>query len=194
MDRRRVLAAVGGALSLPLAGCVVGGEPLAGTTALTGPDRTRDGAETHLAFSRDGRTVATISLLGRGFDSEDGEGRFRLAVSHDGDLRAERLRYRLRAPAGDLETAVDLYLKRPVGDAWPPVTFRQTDGPAETTVEVEDLGRQGIGTVTLDFLADTAAEVAGFDLAVDALATFSGFGVGRFRATGSVEHRFEGNA
>jgi hypothetical protein len=135
-----------------------------------------------------------MSFLGRGFDREDGEGRFRLSVSHDGDLRAERLRYRLRVPAGDLETAVDLYLQRPSGDPWPPITFRRDDGPSGTLVSVDDLGRQGIGTVTLDFLADTAAEVEGFDLTVEALATFSGFGVGQFSATGAFEHRFERNA
>lgn len=194
MDRRRALVTVGSALSLPLAGCVVEGEPVAGTTALSGPTRTTDGPETHLEFSRDGGTVATMSLLGRGFDSEDGAGRFRLSVSHDSDLRAERLRYRLRAPAGGLETAVDLYLQRPSGDTWPPITFRQEDGPSRTLVEIEDLGRQGIGTVSLDFLGDTAAEVDGFDLTVDALATFSGFGVGQFSASGVFEHRFGQNA
>ncbi|RXK51228.1 hypothetical protein [Halorientalis pallida] len=194
MDRRRVLVTLGSALSLPLAGCVVGGEPVAGTTALSGPTRSSDGAETHLEYARGGETVATMSLLGRGFVPEDGEGRFRLSVSHDSDLRAERLRYRLRAPAGDLETAVELYLQRPSGDSWPPITFSRADDPSRTLVAVDDLGRQGIGTVTLDFLADTAAEVAGFDLTVDALATFSGFGVGQFTATGTFEHRFEQNA
>jgi hypothetical protein len=193
MDRRRALVTIGSALSLPLAGCVVGGEPVVGSTALSGPRRRSDGAETHLVFSRESETVATISFLGRGFDREDGVARFRLSVSHDADLRAERLRYRIRAPAGDLATAVDLHLQRPAGTPWPPITFRRDDGQSRTLVEVEDLGRQGVGTVTLDFLAETAAEVDGFDLAVDALVTFSGFGVGQFRATGSFDHRFGRN-
>ncbi len=193
MDRRRALATVGSALSLPLAGCVVGSEPVVGSTALSGPTHRSDGAETHLAFARGGETVATISFLGRGFDTEDGVARFRLSVSHDADLRAERLRYRLRAPADELGAAVDLYLQRPAGTPWPPITFRRDDEQLRTLVEVADLGRQGVGTVTLDFLAETAAEVDGFDLAVDALVTFSGFGVGQFRATGSFDHRFERN-
>jgi hypothetical protein len=188
MDRRRALATVGSGLSLPLAGCVVGGEPVVGTTALSGPTRCSDGAKTHSGFSREGATVARISLLKRRFDPGpgDGAGRFRLSVSHGAELRTERLRYRLRAPAGDLRAAG--------GDAL--VAHHVPAGRRAATDARRSHGPRTAGgrKVTLDFLTDTAAEADGFGLAVDAMATFSGPGVRQFRATGSLDRRLERNA
>ena len=49
--------------------------------------------------------------------------------------------------------SADIYLKTPDGYPWNPIKLqRSKDDPASVTLEVPDMGFQGEGTVTLDFI------------------------------------------
>lgn len=56
---------------------------------------------------------------------------------------------------------IQIYLEAPRG-SWPPIHFRQSSDGKGTVLEVDDLGFQGTGTVTLQFLLRPFSEQHSF--------------------------------
>lgn len=164
VNRRTFLAAAGTGAVATLSGC------LAGLTRSVAPAETEEEPrETHLLFRARDDHLATVSFLDR-WDLENRRWPYpiRLHVWHAEGTHLESLRYVLR-PRGT-RSPVEVYLRRPGGYPWEPITFRRgEDDPNATVIDVPDLGFQGRGSVTLDLLIESPEdEPFGLEVAVEA--------------------------
>jgi hypothetical protein len=106
--------------------------------------------EIHAIFYDSGSVrVATASLINRGYDGNIAS--FRFVLWHRENSKVEHLKITISPNVG-----ADIYLKTPDGYPWNPIRLqRSKDDPASVTLEVPDMGFQGEGTITLDFIVVT---------------------------------------
>lgn len=183
MRRRRYLRGAAAGVALGLAGCTGSLE-----RTLYPYDVEEDPEERHLIYRAGGEEVATVSLIGHGdLEWSTGVAPIRLHVWHVEGSTLERVRYVLRAP--DRTITPDVYLKRPGGYPWGPISFVRGEAPGTTELRVPDLGEQGRGSVTLDLLV-TRYDEDPFTLEVDVDAGLDGPSFARdYRLRGTIEHR-----
>ncbi|USH00898.1 hypothetical protein K1720_05055 [Thermococcus argininiproducens] len=91
--------------------------------------------------------IATVSLMDRGYYSENVMF-FRFHVWHREGGRLRSLKVTISP-----NVSAEVYLKTPDGYPWNPLKLqRSKDNPNSVTLEIPDLGFQGEGSVTLDFV------------------------------------------
>lgn len=94
----------------------------------------------------DGDTVARATI--ETVPLQENLSRLRVNVTQEGDTVLDSLR--LQFETG--QDASNLAFQTPGGSPWPSVEYQATDEPQGAEFEVSDLGDQGDGSVTLDFL------------------------------------------
>lgn len=155
VSRRQLLGTCAVGLGSALAGC--SGPLHLGVTGLGEPSRTTEDRETNLAFRRDGEEYLTLSVLQRSSpQSSRTQLRFRLSTSHRDGTRLGSMRYHLYLADRDQDFS-EFYLQTPGGRPWPEMTFERDKDGRGVHVNVPDLGFQGTGTVSLDFILEPDA-------------------------------------
>jgi hypothetical protein len=175
-----------------VAGCA--GPAHLGVTEMDAPDRSDEDGETHLTFERDGEEYLTLTAgYSEGYRESVNQYPFRLSTSHREGTRLDSLSYRLYR-ANRAQQFSEFYLRTHGGTPWPELTLQRDRDGQGVRLAVPDLGFQGTGTVSLDFIVQpdqpsTASDP--FVLGLDAtfrLSDTSPFGRDyRARATEDVE-------
>lgn len=104
----------------------------------------------NMQFANDGERVTLASeVMVTEFDS----GRYHVSVrsSHTDGAETHLDGLRLRLDPGQ-QAMPEVALQTPGGNPWNPIRFSRTDDGQAVSLEAPDLGVQGRGTVTLDFL------------------------------------------
>ncbi|WP_129114520.1 hypothetical protein [Halegenticoccus tardaugens] len=153
MRRRQFLPAV--ALgTAALSGCGRFAATASDPLTLSSAETEVEDDETHLSFRRDGDRLLVASIR----HDVDDDGRFhpfRVSAWHAEGTTLDRVRYRFATLPGDPDHASEVYLNAPGGREFPEMRFR-TDRSGRTIVEVDDLGSQGRGTLTTEFVLQTS--------------------------------------
>jgi hypothetical protein len=193
MDRRRFLAGTGATVaSVALAGCSALGSP----TSLPAPEETvEDDGETHLRFSESGERIATLSVMPRGARTDGSVVPATTSLAHRDGTKVTSLTLELRSPPSGGGVPADVAVTIPQWKPAPSVELSSavSDG---AVVDIQDMGGQGEGTVTLDFFVQPTGELP-VELLVDVTFTLrEGKGVlgGRFEGDGRTEVTLSGDS
>ena len=111
-------------------------------------EEVREPDEVHsLFYNSKGERVATLSLMERGYYSEDVIS-FRVHVWHREGWKTRSLKLVITP-----NVSAEVYLKTPDGYPWNPLKLqRSKDDPNSVVLEIPDLGFQGVGSTRLDFI------------------------------------------
>ncbi len=102
--------------------------------------------EMHVIFyDSSGERVATATLMNRGLHGECMS--FRFSLWHEEGTKIKSLKLKLTPSATS-----EIYLKTPDGYPWNPIKLQHSEDAHSIIFEVPDLGFQGKGTITLDFM------------------------------------------
>lgn len=184
--RRRLLGATGAAAATTLTGCSV----LPART-LDDPEREVESRSAVLDYHDDGERIAEVAVIDKWGNADRWRYPLRTLIWHAEDTTLERLEYTFR-PVGT-GRAPEFYLQRPGGHPWEPIRFSRTEGGNGAVLSIPDLGIQGRGSVTLEFIVRVHDEEP-LDLRVDVDAALSSDGLlGRdYRIEGSIERTLPG--
>lgn len=169
ISRRTALRAGVLGVGTTLAGC--SGPAHLGTSELTDLDRDDEDRETHFTFRRGGEDQLTLSVLyHQGYRPSVNQLPLRLSTWHRDGTRLNSLRYHLFR-ADRAQEFSEFYLRTPGGVPFPELTLKRDRNGQGVHLDIPDLGFQGRGTVTLDFIIEPARQndASGpFRLGVDA--------------------------
>lgn len=158
MDRRTFLSAAGGTGLLSLAGCTA----IASQSTLDNPtvERENDG-ETHLVYKTDQEELATVTIQpGRERYTGSGDGSLPVDVSlwHRDETKIESLRLKLRAPPSGAGVPAQIALTAPAWNPHPSIQFYTDRDDGGMILEIDEMGEQGDGTITFEFILTALAE------------------------------------
>lgn len=169
MNRRRFLAGLGGIGLVGTAGYVA----IVGSRTLSNPaeEREADG-ETHLRFQADDEWVATLTVspgTRRYSGASGGEVPVDVSIAHrEGTtITSLALGLRTRSHDGSGYSPVEVALATPWGTPHPALQLYTDPRGGGTILEVEEMGGQGRGTTTFEFLL-TGVDASTSDLGVNA--------------------------
>lgn len=178
MNRRDVLAAVGGVGVVATAGCSG-----VGSTTITNPEgeQTEDG-DVNLNFrTESGDKVATVTVMpGRQrYSGPRGiEIPVKIAITHGNATRIESVRLDLRAPPTSTGAGVpaEVAFTTPFAKPHPSIELYTDPDDVSTVLNIPDTGGQGDGNMIFDFLL-TGVRDSTTELSVDAAVELSEGGV-----------------
>ncbi len=106
----------------------------------------KNGKNQNLFFYEDGRLIATLSVEVQGR-------KLRFCLSHDENTFVKTLKLKITP-----DNTSEIYLLTPYGD-WNTFEFHQSKDGLSSVFYARDLGLQGRGTVTLEFLISRNASI-----------------------------------
>lgn len=151
MDRRRFLAAAAAAGALPLAGCA------ARETTLVDPELRREDDEVHLIYRDGDDRVAEVSYMQRQRVGSPPPYGLWFHVGHGEATTVDALGVELDTAPG-ARPKPHVYLRTPQGDPYPDIHYHTDPESGTAVVDVPDTGRQGSGSVSLEFLVAPLSE------------------------------------
>lgn len=168
MNRRRFLAGLGGIGLIGTAGYAA----IGGSRTLSNPtvEREADG-ETHLRFRADDERVATLTVSpGRRYSGAGGGGvPVDVSIAHREGTAITSLALELRTLAPGGNPPAQVALTTPWGTPHPALQLYTDPRDGGTILEVAEMGGQGRGTTTFEFLL-TGVDASTSELEVDATA------------------------
>lgn len=153
MNRRTVLATIGGVSALSFAGCASVG----GSTVLANPtEEVEADGETHLSFETDGDRLATLTVQPPNHGSIPIP--VDVSIGHRETTTITDLEHNLRAPPGGSGVPAQIALTAPQWQPHPPVQlYNSQDGG--TVLDIDDMDEQGEGTVSFEFFVAPVEDV-----------------------------------
>lgn len=158
---------------LSLAGCTA----VASRSTLDDPtvERENDG-ETHLIYRTEQAELATVTIQpGKERYAGSGDGTLPVDVSlwHRDETTIESLRLKLRAPPSGTGVFPQIALTTPAWNPHPSIQFHTDRDDGGMILEIDEMGDQGDGTMTFEFILTTLpASVA--ELLVEVTAQLTG--------------------
>lgn len=152
MNRRQLLAGIGGGSLLSLAGCTA---PGANSTLSSPIQEQEDDGETHLYFESGDQRVATLSIQpsGRRYRGSAGmEVPLGVSISHREATKISSIDFRFRVLTEERETPAQLAVTLPQWAPHPSVEMYTTPDGRDSKFVIEEMGAQGSGGLLLEFV------------------------------------------
>jgi hypothetical protein len=128
---------------------------------LTDYEEVIENGEKHVVFYEDGDRILTFSFMYHDDYERKMYGRLiplELAASHREGTHIDSMRIEIQLPKPALEHPGKVYLKTPEGSPYPHIHLQKEDD-FDIILNIPDMGVQGEGTVTFDFLVKPLWEV-----------------------------------
>lgn len=186
MNRRQLLATVGGLGTGALAGCSSISEP----RTLASPTVEREDSEVHLRFGESGDPVAVSTFMYRaGPGTETDVVTLKYRMAHREGTNVDSIELSIRAPPAGVDPPAAVYLAIPDRSDVPDVRMRSHPNTRARIVEIPDLGVLGRGTFGFDFFLDPFEAEETVPTRVGVTSAVSGTGVLEpdYRLEGSTE-------